>query len=206
VREQTVGTFLDELAARAPAPGGGAVAALHGAQAGALLSMVARYSDGPRYAEHAETISSVLASAEELRAECVRLAEADAVAFGAVAAAYRLPRDTAEAASARSAAIAAALTTAAGPPASVVAAATRLIDLAELLRPASNRSVIADVAAAAEAARAAAATARINVEVNLPGVTDPAARNRYRDAIAGVDDLLARASAVTASVRAELAR
>ena len=49
MRDQTIEAFLSELAARVPAPGGGATAALHAAQAAALLAMVARYSDGPRY-------------------------------------------------------------------------------------------------------------------------------------------------------------
>lgn len=206
VRDQTIGAFLSELAARVPAPGGGAVAALHGAEAAALLGMVARYSDGPRYAAHAQTIGSVLAAADELQEECLRLAEADAAAFGAVGAAYALPRGTDADKTVRSATIAAALTGAADPPARVVAAAARLLDLAEALLPAGNRSVSTDVAAAAEAIRAAASTARLNVEVNLGGITDAAAARRYREAIAGVDELLARASAVTDAVRAELAR
>ncbi len=75
-----------------------------------------------------------------------------------------------------------------------------------MLWPVANRNVLSDVAAAAEAIRAAVATARINVEVNLPGITDPAAREHYQAVLAGVDVLLARAAEVTAAVRAELAR
>jgi formiminotetrahydrofolate cyclodeaminase len=206
VRDQTIGTFLDELAARLPAPGGGAVAALHGAQAAALLEMVARYSDGPRYAAGAGTISAVLTRAGGLREECLRLAEEDAAAFGAVGRAYGLPRDTEEAKGVRSAAIAAALLAAARPPAGVIAAAATLVELAETLLPVSNRNVITDVAAAAEAARAAATTARVNVEVNLSGSTDTPAAIGYREAVAAVDALVARAEAVTSTVRTELAR
>ncbi|MEO7196744.1 MAG: cyclodeaminase/cyclohydrolase family protein, partial [Pseudonocardiaceae bacterium] len=44
MKDDTIGDFLDQLAARVPAPGGGAAAALSAAQAAALLSMVARYS------------------------------------------------------------------------------------------------------------------------------------------------------------------
>ena len=202
MRDQTIGGFLDELAARVPAPGGGAVAALHGALAAALLAMVARYSDGPRYAAHAELISAVLAESEDLRAECVRLAEADAAAFGAVGAAYALPREGEAVRAHRSAAIAAALAGAAEPPAQVAAVAGRLVRLAEMLLPVANRSVVTDVAAAAESARAAAATARLNVEVNLSGLADQVLRERLQAAIAGVDDVLTSADAVTAAVRA----
>jgi len=205
VGDQTIGGFLDQLAERVPAPGGGAVAALHAAQAAALLGMVARYSDGSRYAEHAKTISRILQEADALRREALRLAEADAVAFTAVADAYRLSKDTDEDKATRSAAIAAALVAAAEPPALVIAVASRLVVLAEELSPVGNPNVITDVAAA-EAARAAATTARVNVEVNLTGITDPGARARLAEAAAGVDALVAQAERVTTVVRERIAK
>jgi methenyltetrahydrofolate cyclohydrolase len=206
VRDQTIEAFLTGLAARTAAPGGGATAALHAAQAAALLAMVARYSDGPKYAADASVIESVLAEADRLRESCTELIAADAAAFGVVAEAYRLPRETAELASARSAAITTALTGAAGPPAAVIAVGARLTELAEILLPIANRNVITDVAAAAEAIRAAVGTARINVEVNLGGITDASARARFTEVTAAVDALETRAGQVTAAVRAELAR
>ena len=204
MRDETIDGFVEKLAARTPAPAGGAVAALHAAQAAALIVMVARYSTGPKYAAAAETIERVLGEADVLRTECTDLIAADAVAFGSVAAAYALPKQTAEHKAERSAAIAEALVTAAEPPAAVIAAAARLLDLAEALLPFGNRTVLSDLAAAAEAIRAAAGTSRINVEANLAGITDAAARERFGDVVAQVDILLARADAVTAAVRVEL--
>jgi methenyltetrahydrofolate cyclohydrolase len=206
VSEQTIEAFLTDLAARMPAPGGGATAALHAAQAAALLAMVARYSDGAKYAADADAIESVLAEADLLRVSCTELIAADAAAFGAVAVAYQLPRDTVELAGERSAAIAEALIGAAEPPAAVIAAGARLAELAAILRPIGNRSVISDVAAAAEAIRAAVATARINVGVNVAGITDAAARERLAEVIQAADEIEARAARVSAAVRAELAR
>jgi methenyltetrahydrofolate cyclohydrolase len=206
VREQTIDAFLTALSSRTAAPGGGATAALHAAQAAALLAMVARYSDGPKYAGDAEAIGSVLAEADRLRESCTDLITADTAAFGAVAAAYKLPRDSVELAGARSSAIAAALIGAAEPPAAVIAAGARLMELAETLHPIGNRNVITDVAAAAEAIRAAVATARINVEVNLGGITDETARARFAEVIDIVDGLETRAARVSAAVRAEVAR
>src|SRR5215831_10749781 len=115
MRDDTIAAFLDQLAARVPSPGGGATAALHAAQAAALLAMVARYSDGPRY--DAGLMGSLVTRADKLREEALGLAEADAAAFGAVADAYRLPKDTGEQQAARSAAIAEAVAGAAQPPA-----------------------------------------------------------------------------------------
>lgn len=204
--ELTIRDYLDRLADRVPAPGGGAAAALHAAQAAALLGMVARYTSGPRYAAADSLVRRVQAESDQLREQCCELIAADAAAFGSVAEAYSLPRQTDEQKAARAAAIAATLVTAAGPPAEVVKAAGRLLELTEDLRPVANHSVLSDVAAAAEAIRAAAATARVNVEVNLTGITDPSAREVYADVIGRVDILLARADEVTAIVRAELAR
>lgn len=204
--EETIRRYLGRLADRVPAPGGGAAAALHAAQAAALLGMVARYTSGPRYAAAEAVVRRVQAEADRLRDQCCELIDADAAAFGSVAEAYALPRETDEQKAARAAAIAATLVTAAGPPAEVVKAAGRLLDLAEDLRPVASRSVLSDVAAAAEAIRAAAATGRVNVEVNLTGITDPAAREVYADVVSRVDILLARADEVTAIVRTELAR
>ena len=83
MRDDTIAAFLDQLAARVPAPGGGATAALHAAQAAALIAMVARYSHGARY--NAELMDRIITEADELRQDALALAEADAEAFGAVA-------------------------------------------------------------------------------------------------------------------------
>ncbi|HLU58176.1 MAG TPA: cyclodeaminase/cyclohydrolase family protein [Pseudonocardia sp.] len=200
MRNQTIGQYLTALAARVPAPGGGATAALHAAQAAALVAMVARYSDGPEHAEHAAAIGRIRDAADELCENALTLAEDDAAAFTAVTEAYRLPRTD----SRRSAAIASALRAAARPPAFVIGIAARVLDLAEELLPIGNPNVISDVAAAAEAARAAATTARVNVEINLAGVGDAQARGELSAAAASVGGLCDRADKITAGVRAEL--
>jgi methenyltetrahydrofolate cyclohydrolase len=204
MRDDTIAAFLDQLAARVPVPGGGATAALHAAQAAALLAMVARYSSGPKY--DAGLMNRVITEADALREDALALAEADANAFGAVAEAYRLPRATEQETSARSAAISSALAGAARPPADVVRTAFRLVRLAEDLLPAGNRNVITDVAAAAEAARAAAVTARLIIEVNLKGITDPVLAEEFGSAAAVAGTVAERADAIIAAVRAEIAR
>ena len=204
MRDDTIAAFLDQLAAHVPAPGGGATAALHAAQAAALLAMVARYSDGPKY--DAELMNRIVTEADALREDALALAEADEKAFAAVAEAYRLPRTTEQETSARSAAISSALAGAARPPADVVRTALLLVSLAEDLWPAGNRTVIADVAAAAEAARAAAVTARLIIEVNLKGITDPALAEEFAATAAAAGPVAERADAIVAAVRAEIAR
>ena len=92
IPDETIADFLDQLAERVPAPGGGAAAALQAAQGAALLGMVARYTTGEKYAEHQVTIGRIITEVDELRGIALRLAEADVEAFRAVTDAYRLPQ------------------------------------------------------------------------------------------------------------------
>ena len=204
MRDESIGSFLTRLAARSAAPGGGATGALHAAQAAALLAMVARFSDGPRY--DAETVGRVRAAADGLADEGLGLAAADSAAFEKVIAAYELPKDTAEAKAARSAAIADAMADAARPPADLMAASVRLVGLAEELLPVANKNVISDIAAAAAAISAAALTAAVNIEANLSGIKDPALAEELTATAALADSVTDRAGRVIEAIREEIAQ
>jgi methenyltetrahydrofolate cyclohydrolase len=166
--------------------------------------MVARYSDAAKY--DADLMNHVITEADEIRSDALELAEADAAAFGAVADAYTLPKETDEERQGRSAAIEVALAEAARPPADVVRLALLLVSLAEELRPAGNRNVITDVAAAAEAARAAAVTAQFNIDVNLRGLKDSPVQAELAAMSEVTDDVVTRADRVVAAIREEIAR
>jgi methenyltetrahydrofolate cyclohydrolase len=200
IPDETIRDFLDQLAERVPAPGGGAAAALQAAQGAALLGMVARYTTGERYAEHEATIGRIITEVDELRAIALRLAEADVDAFGAVTDAYRLPQSTEDEQSARKAAITQALTNAAWPPAQVISVAGMVVDLAEALAVIGNPNVLSDVAAAAESARAAVATARVNVEVNLAGISDERTSLEMIAEAGQADDIISRAGRITDAI------
>lgn len=172
MRTDTLDDFLWHLAARVPAPGGGSTAALHLAQAAALIGMVARYSDSSRDAGHGGTVVDIRTRADALRTTGITLIQLDetAVEAGRV-------------------------------PAGVIRGAEQVVELAERLAPLGNPDVLTGIGAAADAVRAAASTARLNGEVILAGIDDPLARLDLGEALAGVDDLLRRADAVTEDVR-----
>ncbi|MHA2309618.1 MAG: cyclodeaminase/cyclohydrolase family protein, partial [Candidatus Heimdallarchaeaceae archaeon] len=87
--------FLNELASSAPAPGGGAAAAIAGAMGAALGSMVARLTIGKEGYEDVEDLfKEKLRRTEELRKELTELVDKDANAFSGVIAAFGLPKDT----------------------------------------------------------------------------------------------------------------
>jgi methenyltetrahydrofolate cyclohydrolase len=200
---QPIGEFLAQLAARLPAPGAGATAAVEAALSASLVGMVGRFTTDE---QHAGVISEITAAADARRDDCLEAAAADEAAFSAVAEAMKLPRDTAEEQESRHRALSAAQQEAAQPPRRVIESATELVGLAERLLPIAKRTLLSDVAAITAAARAAATTARLAVETNLPGITDEGARAELAAAAAGVDDLVRRADAVEAAVRATLRR
>jgi formiminotetrahydrofolate cyclodeaminase len=193
VLDQEIGAWLEELASAAPAPGGGAAAAMLAAVGAGLVEMVCNLTIGkPRYAEHEEVMRAALMTASELRLSAGQLAAEDAVAFGAVSAAYRLPKETPQDKAARAQEIQAALVDAADVPLRVAAVAAELIGLADRILAGANVNVISDVAVAASAGRAALDSAVINVEINLSAMSDASARAVLR----GELDRLAPASAV----------
>lgn len=204
MRDESIGSFLTRLAARSAVPGGGATGALHAAQAAALLAMVARFSDGPRY--DAETVGRVRAAADGLADESLGLAVADSAAFEKVITAYALPKDTPKDKAARGAAIADAAAGAARPPADLMAASVRLVGLAEELLPVANKNVISDIGAAAAAISAAAVTAALNIEANLAAIKDKALVEELSATAALADGVTDRANRVIAAIREEIAQ
>jgi formiminotetrahydrofolate cyclodeaminase len=207
VHGQTIGSWLDELASAAPAPGGGAAAALDAAVGAALVSMVCNLTIGkPRYAEYEQTMTEVRAEATTLRESALRLADEDARAFDAVAAAYRLPKETDEQKRARSAAIQQALRGAADVPLRTAALAAEVIGLAGRILDGANVNVLSDVAAAASSARAGLETAILNVEVNLASMTDTGYRDELATQVAKYAAAADEARAVLRAVRERVLR
>ncbi|GAA5053116.1 cyclodeaminase/cyclohydrolase family protein [Nocardia callitridis] len=195
----TVANYLAELGAKVPAPGGGAVAALHAAQGAALVAMVARYTTRAKDADNRPVVDRVIAAADAARERALALADADAAAFTAVGAAYKLPKATEDEAAARTSAIHAALREAARVPSAVVDEADEVLSLAAELFPIGNPNVVTDIGAAADACHAAAASSQLNIEINVASL--PAADgDRFAPVLLRIEELTARADALHADV------
>jgi formiminotetrahydrofolate cyclodeaminase len=171
----------------------------------ALVGMVCNLTIGkPKYAEHEETMLAALVSATELREQAVRLAAEDAVVFGAVTDAYKLPRGNDADKAARTEAIQVALVGAAGVPLRTSAVAAAIIGLAERILAGSNVNVLSDVAVAASSARAALDAAVVNVEINLAALRDPGSRAALRAELEKHAAAADAADRVVAAVRAKI--
>lgn len=195
----TLAQYLSELAAKVPAPGGGAVAALHAAQGAALVAMVARYTTRAKDAENRPVVDRIIEAADAARERALALADADAAAFTAVGNAYKLPKTTPEETAARAAAITAALIEAARVPAAVVDQADEVLSLAADLLPIGNPNVVTDIGAAADACRAAVGSSQLNIEINVVSL-DATEGDRFAPVLLRVEEIKARADALHADV------
>jgi formiminotetrahydrofolate cyclodeaminase len=172
----TVGELLERLGSSAPAPGGGAAAAVVGALGAALVQMTANLTIGrPKLAEVEDQARRIEARAGELRQRLAQLGDADTEAFQKVSAAYGLPRADDAQKRARSAAIQSALQAAADVPLETARVCADVLEVAEAAAPILNPAVISDVLVGALLAQAGLESAALNVEVNLAAMTDHSA-------------------------------
>ncbi len=82
IKEQSIETFLDELASKQATPGGGSAAAVIGAQSAALTSMVCNLTIGkPKYAEVEEEMKALLKQSEALRQQLTGMIKLDVDVF-----------------------------------------------------------------------------------------------------------------------------
>ena len=183
--DHTLAAFLDELASREPVPGGGSAAALAGATAAGLVSMVCNLTIGKRRYRDAETVlTEVLAQSEERRHRLMMLVDEDTRAYARVMAAYRLPRNTAADQAERERTWQAALEQAAAVPMDVAEACLGVLSLAESAAKLGNPWAVSDAGAAALLAEAAAEAAGLSVEVNLVSISDASLAAQYRERMA----------------------
>ncbi len=81
-KKSSLQKYLDDLAARLPAPGGGAAVALAGALGCGLMSMACNFTVGKAKYEDVQTdIKALLEQSEKLRRELLRLVDRDVAAY-----------------------------------------------------------------------------------------------------------------------------
>jgi len=170
-----IGDFLDALASKSPTPGGGSVAALSGAMAAALMSMVAEVTLPKKKYKVYEAELRDLAERSKRRILRFReLMQEDVKAFNAVIEAMRLPKDTPEQAKVREERLREALLGAADVPRRVGMEALEMLREMQGLHGKLYKFVVSDLAVAASMARAAVEGAAMNMIVNASSLKDEA--------------------------------
>ena len=81
-KDRAIKIYLNDLAGRLPAPGGGSACALSAAMAAALISMVVNFTLGkPKYEKYAKELNEILLKSESLRREFLDLVDLDVSAY-----------------------------------------------------------------------------------------------------------------------------
>lgn len=184
---QKIIDFLNELKSAAPAPGGGAVAALTGAQGAALIMMVANLTVGKKkYEEYEELNQQTLKEAQEVLTKLIQGIDEDKEAFTGVSDAYALPKSTDEEKAARKAAIAEASVAAGLAPLNACRAALAGLHLTKEMLGKSNKQLVSDLYVAALNLNACIQAAKMNVVANTPALTDRKQAEEWNREIASI--------------------
>ena len=173
IKDKSIVTFLDELASKQPTPGGGSAAALMGAQAAALVSMVCNLTIGkPKYAEVEVDMQTLLTQAEALRETLIGMIKADVDVFNKLMACYGLPKATDEEKTHRSAQIQLVLRDATEVPLDCAKACAKAMALSRIAAEKGNLGVISDAGVAVMTAYAGLKSAALNVHINAASLKD----------------------------------
>ena len=200
--EQTLQTYLDDLASSKSTPGGGSAAAVSGAMAAALASMVCRLTLGKeKYADVQEEISSLADQAEEQRQRFQQLMTADISAYTKLSACFKMARDTEDQRRMRTDAIQLCLTEAALVPLEMSERAVLVATICERVAEIGNANVLSDIAAAAMLAASAGTSAAWMVRVNLKSLKDGEVVETLSGRLSiALDEITSRCQRVTARV------
>ena len=165
--------LLTAFSSSDPTPGGGSAAALASAVGASLLMMVTQL---PKTRSGSDEDRAALAEAGDaltgVRAQLTAAIDADTAAYDQVVAAYKLPKASADEQAARKAAIQQALRAATAVPLGVARLSAAALASASAIAAHGHRAAASDVGVAVALLRAGARGARLNVEINIGGLSD----------------------------------
>lgn len=165
IAKLSVDEYLNSLAEKTPAPGGGAVAAMTTASAAALALMALNYSIGKKsLSEFRELHDEALAGLSKLKDEAIVLGDADAKAFEQLSSLWGLAEDDPKRIADWENAVQGAIEV----PKRVMDVGIEILNLLKSLNGAIVSNLRSDAAIAALLAEAGVKSAAWNIRINLP--------------------------------------
>jgi formiminotetrahydrofolate cyclodeaminase len=174
----SVRQYVERLASGEATPGGGSATALVGALGAALGEMVGNFT---RDRDGWDKVATSLEELTRRREALLDLTDRDAEAYGAVSAAYALPRGDEAQKAARTEAIQAALKQAAQVPLQVIDHVVATVNELPILLAHGNSNLLSDVGVSADLCQSALRCAWLNVEVNLAYLKDDGYKTQVRE-------------------------
>ncbi len=149
-KNQNLTKYLDDLAGKLPAPGGGSAAAVSAAMGASLISMVVNFTLGkPKYVAFQAELEEVFSKSERLRKDFLHLVDLDVVAYQS--------KDIRKAIDV---------------PLMLARLCSQAAKLCLILIKKGNINLISDVAVAAILLESAFSSARFNIDINLKTLGD----------------------------------
>ena len=179
--DDEVKDYLGDLKSGSPAPGGGSVSALAGAQAAALLMMVCDLTTkNDKYADYHDACKKAKTTLEPIYSELCEGVDKDTDAFRLVSSAYKMPKDTELEKAARNEAIARGIVEATQVPLHNMCLALKALIAAAEMENKFNPNCASDYGVAVLNLRACIYGAWMNVRINLPSLRDTTAASTYQ--------------------------
>lgn len=171
--EMNLKKFCNELASSSPAPGGGSVAALCGALAASLSSMVSNLTfDTKGYEKYKKQMEEIGIEAQKLKDKFLKLVDEDTNAFNNLMKAMRMPKGTDEEKEIRKRAIKDAIIGAIEVPLETLRLSLKIPELAMALLKKGNQNALSDVSSSLLVSYSSAYSAYFNVLINLKSLED----------------------------------
>jgi formiminotetrahydrofolate cyclodeaminase len=165
-RDGSLAAYLDDLAARKPAPGGGSAAALEAATGCALISMVLNFTiSNKKYQDVKNKAVAALKVSEGLRDELTILVDEDVAAYGKLSDGFKsIPKDSPD--------LDKLYKDACDVPLKICRSVRKALDLLREVVEYGNRNLVTDSAIAALMLNSAFFGAKFNVYINLKYMKD----------------------------------
>ena len=167
IAKTEIGQYIENLGAKTSSPGGGAVAAVTGAQSIGLIEMVCQFTP-----ENETAIANIVQRTQILAPKMLALGDDDVVCFEALMASYKLPKSTTSEKSKRTQSIQVCLAAAATVPLNIIKIINGVIPDIQYLADYGNPNLITDVAIAASLGQSALTSSQLNVLINLKQIRD----------------------------------
>ncbi len=181
-------SFIEQLAAPTPTPGGGSAGAYAGAIGAALVAMVSGVTIGKKkYVDVEAEMQAIRVVAENLRAELTQAVDDDAASFEVLMAKFKMPKETDDQNSARDAAITQATLNAAHIPLHVAQHAVKVMELALKCAKHGLQSAISDAMSGFAMARASLTAAGFNVRININSLADKSLGDKMLTELAALE-------------------
>ncbi len=191
--------FNNEIDSPSPAPGGGSVSALASSMGVSLSRMVGHLTINKKKfkkldIEIQNNFNRILNEFMIIKEELITLVDKDTEAFNLIMAAFKLPKETIEEQQLRKEKILAGTITAINVPYSVCELSLKALKQMDYLLQYGNKNTLSDLGVSTLMLHAGLVGASLNVQINIPLLTDEEMIHYYKTAI---NEMLAKGKILT---------